>query len=90
METISLENVPEIIKCHGRRIGSWPNISRAKLTGSVDDPFGGKKNSYTFNNLWNKNVTFCVELNGRDAFLKTFKLSKLQPRNEIQGLNHIW
>jgi hypothetical protein len=76
MET-GLENVPEIIKCNGRR-GGWPNISGAKFTGTVDRPYADKKYRYIFNNLWNKKVTFCLELIGREfesfEFFKIFKL----------------
>jgi hypothetical protein len=77
MET-GLENMPEIIECRGHLRGSWPNISGAKLTGTVDG-FGGNKNySYTFNNLWNKKVTFCLEIKGREfKFLESFKIVKI-------------
>jgi hypothetical protein len=75
MET-GLENVPEIIECYG--YGSWPNISGAKFTGVVtvyDD--GDKKYRYTFNNLWNKKVTFCLELFGREfEYLRSFEIIK--------------
>jgi hypothetical protein len=74
MET-GLENVPETIECYGYPRGSWPNISRAKFTG-VDGPFGNKK--YTFNNLWNKKVTFCLELFGREfEYLIAFMIIKI-------------
>jgi hypothetical protein len=75
MET-GLESVPEIIEWdgYGSR-GSWP-ISGAKLTGTVDGPFGGNKRySYTFNNLWNKKVSFRLELNGRE--FKSLRSSKI-------------
>jgi hypothetical protein len=72
METGQIESLPEMIECIGRRRGSWPNISGAKLTGTEDEgpyedgPFELKKYSYTFNNLWSKKVTFCLELIGRE------------------------
>jgi hypothetical protein len=78
METSSFENLPEIIECYGcGRRGSWPNISGAKFDGTVDVPFSNKKYHYTFNNLWNKKVTFRLELNGREfEFLIAFKIIK--------------
>jgi hypothetical protein len=68
METSSLESVPEIIECDGYCSGSesWLNISGAKFTVTVYGPFGGKKYTYTFNNLWNKKISFCLELNVRE------------------------
>jgi hypothetical protein len=85
MET-GLESVPEIIKCDGCVVsGSWPNISGAKFTGTVDgtdDPFELKKYSYTFNNLWNKKVTFRLELTGREfEFLESFEIVKMTTKN---------
>jgi hypothetical protein len=78
METSRLENVPEIIDCIGPRSGSWPNIPGAKFTGTVDGPYSGKKYRYTFNNLWNKKVSFCLELTGREfEFLEVFKIIKI-------------
>jgi hypothetical protein len=80
METGQFESVPEIIECDGcgSRRGSWPNITGIKLTGTVDDSFGGKKYSYTFNNLGNKKVTFRLELKGREfEFLESFKIVKI-------------
>jgi hypothetical protein len=85
MET-GLENVPEIIECVGHLRGSWPNISGAKFTGvdGANDPFGPyafKKYRYTFNNLWNNKVTFCLELNGREfEFLESFEIVKITPK----------
>jgi hypothetical protein len=77
MET-GLENVPEIIECDGYSSGSWPNIPGAKFTSTADGPFGDKKYSYTFNNLWNKKVTFRLELNGREfESLDWFKIIKI-------------
>jgi hypothetical protein len=72
-----LESVPEIIECYGN-CGSWPNISGAKFTATVDCPFGpNKEYSYTFNNLWSKKVTFRLELIGREfEFLQSFKIFK--------------
>jgi hypothetical protein len=79
METSSLESVPEIIECYGYRRGRWPNISGAKFTSIVtvyDD--GKKRYHYTFNNLWNKKVTFRLELIGREfEFLESFKIDKI-------------
>jgi hypothetical protein len=71
-----LENVPEIIECNGRR-GGWPNISGAKFTGTVDGPYGDEtKYHYTFNNLWNEKVTFCLELIGREfESIRSFKIT---------------
>jgi hypothetical protein len=75
MET-GLENLPEIIECYG--YGSWPNISGAKFTGMIDRPYAPKKYHYTFNNLWNKKVTFCLELKGREfEYLKSYKIVKI-------------
>jgi hypothetical protein len=73
-----LESVPEIIECYGN-CGSWPNISGAKFTGTVDCRFGpNKEYSYTFNNLWNKKVSFCLELNGREfEYLISFEIIKI-------------
>jgi hypothetical protein len=73
MET-GLENMPEIIECYGcDRRGSWPNISGAKFTGTVDGT-GNKKYRYTFN----KKVTFCLELNGREfESLRSFEIDKI-------------
>jgi hypothetical protein len=84
MET-GLENVPEIIVCDGYDSGSWPNISGAKFTGfdCTDDdyPYANKKYSYTFNNLWNNKVTFCLELFGREfEYLQLFKIVKITTR----------
>jgi hypothetical protein len=77
METGQLESVPEIIECSGCHRGSWPNIPGAKFTG-VDGRFGSKKYSYTFNNLSNKNFTFCLELIGKEfEFLQSFKIDKI-------------
>jgi hypothetical protein len=82
METSSLESVPEIIECssaYGSR-GIWPNISGAKFTGvdRSDGPLGEKKYRYTFNNLWNKKVSFCLELIGREfEYLDWFKIDKI-------------
>jgi hypothetical protein len=93
MET-GLENVPEIIECRGNCSRSWPNIAGAKLTGTFVDhlySYSGIKYRYTFENLWKKKVTFCLELNGEEfAYLQSFKitpkygsrLSKLHGRNE--------
>jgi hypothetical protein len=76
METGQLESLPEIIKCYGDSNGSWPNISGAKLTGTVDGFGGNKKCSYTFNNLWSKKVTFCLELYGQEfELLQSFKIT---------------
>jgi hypothetical protein len=77
MET-GLENVPEIIRCHGNR-GSWPNIAGAKFTDTADGRYEDeKKYLYTFNNLWNKKVTFRLELNGLEfKFLESFKIIKI-------------
>jgi hypothetical protein len=76
MET-GLESVPEIIECYGSWHGSWPNISGAKFTG-VDGTDGPKKYSYTFNNLSNKNFTFCLELIGQEfESLRSFKIDKI-------------
>jgi hypothetical protein len=80
MET-GLENVPEIIECNGcGRRGSWPNISGAKFTMTVDGadvPFSNKKYRYTFNNLRNNKVTFRLELIGREfEYLIAFKIIK--------------
>jgi hypothetical protein len=80
METSSFENLPEIIECRGYNggTGSWPNISGANLTGTIEGLFGQKIYSYTFNNLWNKKVTFCLELIGREfEFLQRFKIVKI-------------
>jgi hypothetical protein len=85
METSSLENVPELIEC-SRQIyysGSWPNILGAKFDGTVDRrfPAGCKKYRYTFNNLWNKKVTFCLELIGREfEYLESFAIVKITPK----------
>jgi hypothetical protein len=77
METGQLESVPEIIECSGCHRGSWPNISGAKFTG-VDGTDGPKKYSYTFNNLWNKKVTFRLKLYGREfESLRSFKIVKI-------------
>jgi hypothetical protein len=78
METGRLESLPEIIECDGYR-GSWPNIPGAKLTGTVDVSFrGNKKYRYTFNNLWNEKVTFCLELIGREfELIESFKIIKI-------------
>jgi hypothetical protein len=80
MET-GIESLPEIIECYGYGYGrgSWPNISGAKFTGTEDEgPFELKKYSYTFNNLWNKKVTFRLELNGREfGYLNCFKIDKI-------------
>jgi hypothetical protein len=77
LETWQLESVPKIIECGGYDSESWPNITGAKLTGTTDGP-GNKKYSYTFNNLWNKKVTFCLELNGREfGYLQLFKIIKI-------------
>jgi hypothetical protein len=78
MET-GLESVPEIIECSAFRRGSWPNISGAKFTDTGDpDPFASKTYSYTFNNLWNKKVTFCVELKGQEfEYLRAFEIIKI-------------
>jgi hypothetical protein len=78
METGRLEEgLPEIIECDGYR-GSWPNITGAKLTGTVDGPYGNKKYSYTFNNVWNKKVTFRLELFGREfEYIRLFKIIKI-------------
>jgi hypothetical protein len=78
IETSQLESLPEIIECYGCGRG-WPNISEAKFTGTVDRPFGGnKKYCYTFNNLWNKKVTFCLELLGQEfVYLNWFKIDKI-------------
>jgi hypothetical protein len=80
METGQLESLPEIIECsaYGKRVG-WPNIPGAKSTGTIDRPFAGeKKYHYTFNNLWNKEVTFGLELNGREfESLESFKIVKI-------------
>jgi hypothetical protein len=76
MET-GIEKVPEIIQCDGHRSESWPNISGTKLTGTDDGLFGNKNYRYTFNNLWNKKVTFRLKLNGREfEFLRWFKIVK--------------
>jgi hypothetical protein len=76
METGQLESLPEIIECYGcGRRGSWRNISGAKFTGTVNSPFGAYKKFYTFNNLWTKKVTFCLEINGREfESLESFKI----------------
>jgi hypothetical protein len=75
MET-GLESVPEIIECRG--YGGWPNIPGAKFDSTVDVPFSNKKYRYTFNNLWNKKVSFCLELNGREfGYLHWFKIDKI-------------
>jgi hypothetical protein len=77
METGQLECLPEIIECYGCRRGSWPNISGAKFTGTDDDG-GNKKYRYTFNNLWSKKVTFCIELTGREfKYFDCFKIVKI-------------
>jgi hypothetical protein len=73
-------NVPEIIDCVGCYRGSWPNISGAKFTGGdgTDGPYANKKYLYTFNNLWNKKVTFRLELNGREfESLNWFNIIKI-------------
>jgi hypothetical protein len=81
MET-GLENLPEIIYCYeyGSFVyysGSWPNISGAKFTATVDCPFGAWY-SYTFNNLWNKKVTFRLQLIGREfEYLQSFEIIKI-------------
>jgi hypothetical protein len=54
---------------HGGSLAKhWPNVSGAKLTGTVEAEglFGPYKKYYfyTFNNLWTKKVTFCLELIG--------------------------
>jgi hypothetical protein len=75
METGQLESVPEIIECFVYHSGSWPNISGAKLTGTGDSMLTFKKYSYTFNNLWNKKVTFGLELIGREfEYLYSFEI----------------
>jgi hypothetical protein len=81
MET-GLESVPEIIKCYGcGRRGSWPNISGANFTGGTVGPYPNKKYFYTFNNLWNKKVTFRLELIGQEfEFLIAFKIDKITTR----------
>jgi hypothetical protein len=83
METGQLESMPEIIECSAYRKG-WPNISGAKFTGTVDGKDGEKKYSYTVNNLWNKKVTFCLELTGREfEFLNCFKIVKITENTEM-------
>jgi hypothetical protein len=78
MEASSLESVNEIFKCDGLSSGGWPNIPGAKFDGTVDGPSELKKYSYTFNNLRNKKVSFCVELIGREfEFLQRFKIIKI-------------
>jgi hypothetical protein len=80
METGQLESVPEIIKCDGYCSEIWPNISGAKFTGTVDGrPYGDEtKYHYTFNNLRNMEVTFGLELNGREfEFLHSFEIIKI-------------
>jgi hypothetical protein len=73
-----LECVPETIEYDGRRSESWPNISGAKFTGTTDGPFANKKYSYTFNNLWNKKVTFRLELFGLEfESLESFEIVKI-------------
>jgi hypothetical protein len=74
-----LENVPEIIKCDGYCSEIWPNISGAKFTGTVDRPYGDEtKCHYTFNNLRNMEVTFGLELNGREfEYLISFEIIKI-------------
>jgi hypothetical protein len=88
MET-GLENVPEIIECDGYDSGSWPNISGVKFTGTVG-PYDGndeEKYQYTFNNLWNNKVTFCLELNGEEfEFLESFEIVKITT-NELLVIN---
>jgi hypothetical protein len=84
METGQLESLPKIIKFYGYRSESWPNITGAKLTG-VDGPLGGnnddKEYCYTFNNLWNKKVSFSLELIGREfEFLQRFNIIKITPK----------
>jgi hypothetical protein len=77
METGQLECMPKIIEGNGYR-GGWPNISRAKLTDTFGCMDGLKIYSYTFKNLWNKNVTFHLELIGREfEFLNWFKIMKI-------------
>jgi hypothetical protein len=75
------ENVPEIIECYSgeyRGSQSWPNITGIKLTGTVDGPYFDKKYSYTFNNVWNKKVTFRLVLNGLEfEFLDSFEIIKI-------------
>jgi hypothetical protein len=85
METGQLESLPEIIECSGIFCsrGSWPNITGTKFTGTIG--FGGigpyedaKKYSYTFNNLGNKKVSFCLELYGQESeYLVLFKIDKI-------------
>jgi hypothetical protein len=76
MEIGQLESLPAIIECDGFN-ARWPNISRANLTGTIDDLFGEKKYRYTFNNLWNKKFTFCLELIGREfESFGSFKTTK--------------
>jgi hypothetical protein len=78
METSSLESVPEIIEFYGCHSGGWPNISGAKLTGTIDRPYGDKKYRYTFNNLWNNKASFRLELIGLEfKFLESFKIIKI-------------
>jgi hypothetical protein len=79
METGQLESLSEIIACIGYGRGCWPNITGAKFAGTDDGRFGDeKKYRYTFNNLWNKKVTFCLELIGREfEFLQRFKIIKI-------------
>jgi hypothetical protein len=95
MEIGQLERLPEIIECDGYPSESWPNITGAKFTGMVeaegwedeDDSFGAtKKYSYTFNNLWNKEVTFCLELIGREfEYLNRFKIIKITTKKLTEG-----
>jgi hypothetical protein len=68
-----------MIECRGCGSGSWPNITGAKLTGTADGPIGyEKKYRYTFNNLWSKKVTFCLELIGREfESLESLKIIKI-------------
>jgi hypothetical protein len=76
METGQLESLPEIIKCYGFN-ASWPNITGAKFTGTIElGPFA--KYLYTFNNLGNKKVTFRLELTGREfEYLRAFEIIKM-------------
>jgi hypothetical protein len=83
-----LENVPEIIEWDGYCSGSWPNISGAKYTGTVDNPFvdddgdSSKKYRYIFNNLLDKKATFHLELYGLEfEYLKFFKIIKIASPN---------
>jgi hypothetical protein len=86
MENGQLESLPEIIECYVYNGRSWPNITGTKFTGTADRLFGEKKYSYTFNNLWNKKVSFCLELTGREfEYLLSFSIAKITRRNENCG-----